>query len=292
MHFLKFSSLAFVVLQFTLAGSLTGCAARLKNAATGSLVSAVAAATGKHDDIALVTQALPTFLLLVEGLLESSPNDPQRLLQAAELYTAYGSLIEADDPERARRIYHRAKTYSLKALAQNHKIRPHLNAPYSDFSQLIYHLKASDVPLVFWAASSWGAWISANTGSMATLADLPKVILLMEWVLATDETFYYGSPHVFLGIYHAALPQSLGGNPEKSLEHFNKALEINQDQSLMVYVQMARFYARRIFDRQLYESLLQKVLKMPIDQNPALTLQNATAQKMAIKYLEETDAYF
>ena len=93
-------------------------------------------------------------------------------------------------------------------------------------------------------------------------------------------------------MYHAALPQSLGGNPEKALNHFNTALEINRNQSLMVYVQMARFYARQTFDRALYESLLQKVIAQPIDEIPELTLQNATAQKIARKLLAEADAFF
>ena len=275
-----------------MAGGFLGCAATLKKAAAGSFIDDVAKATAKHDDIVLVTQAVPTYLLLLEGLLESNPDAPEFLIAATELYTSYATLIEADDPARAQRLYHRAKNYGLKALAQNQRIGPLLAAPYPIFAEITKHLKSEDIPLVFWVASSWGAWISASTESMAALADLPKVILMMEWLIKEDENFYYGSPHVFLGIYHAALPQSLGGNPEESLKHFNKALEINRGQSLMVYVQMARFYARQVFDRELYESLLQKALEHPIDQVAELTLQNATAQKMARKLLAEADEFF
>ena len=291
MQVLKSSSPAYFLFLFFLAG-LTGCAAHLRKAAIGSFIDDVATATAKHDDVTLVAQAAPTYLLLLEGLLEGNPDDQELLIEAAELYTSYGALVEIDDPDWARNLYHRAKTYGLKALARNKHIGPLLTAPYSDFIRIQDHLETRDVPLVFWAASSWGAWISASTDSMGALADLPKVIWLMEWVLQKDEKFYYGSPHIFLGVYHAALPRALGGNPEKALQHFDRALEISQHQSLMAYVNKARFYARQIFDRELYESLLKTVLQSPIDQVPELTLQNATARQIAQKLLEETDEFF
>ena len=291
MLFLRHCFLTFLPLLIALFG-LTGCAGKLKAMAVGSFVKDVAAATAKHDDVDLVTQAGPTFLLLIEGLLESSPDDQRLLLSAAELYTSYGALVELDDPERARSLYHRAKTYGLKALGQKKGLAPLLASPYREFVQIRDHLKSRDLPLVFWAASSWGAWISTSTDSMGALADLPKVILLMEWILQENETFYFGSPHIFLGMYHAALPRGFGGNPEKSRHHFNRALEVGKDQVLISYVQMARYYARQVFDRELYVSLLTKALALPVDGVPELTLQNVMAQRMARKLLEETDEFF
>ena len=44
-----------------------GCA-HLRNAAVGSLIEDVATATSRHDDLELVSQAVPTYLLLLEGL--------------------------------------------------------------------------------------------------------------------------------------------------------------------------------------------------------------------------------
>jgi hypothetical protein len=127
---------------------------------------------------------------------------------------------------------------------------------------------------------------------MGALAELPKVILLMEWVLKTDETFQFGSPHLFLGVYHAALPPALGGQPEAARRHFERAIEISQGKSLMPRVLMARYYARQIFDRQLYVALLEQVLALPVDPVPELTLQNVAAQKQARQLLEETDEFF
>ena len=283
--------MACLSLASTLVGC-AGCAAKIKSVAAGSLVEDLAAATARHDDVDLVAQAAPTYLLLLEGLLQSDANNQRLLVAAAEAYASYGALIEPDDPERASNLYRRAKEYGLRALATNKKIAGLLAAPYGEFIRIRAHLGPEDVPLVFWAASSWGAWISTNISSLEALADLPKVIALMEWILSTEETFYYGSPHLFLGVYYAALPPSLGGQPEKALHHFERALEIGQKQTLMTYVLMAKYYARQTFDRGLYESLLAKVLELPADQVPELTLQNIAAKKQATKLLEETDAFF
>lgn len=253
----------------------------------------VSAATARHDDVLLVTQALPTFLLLLEGLIEGDPDDPELLRSAAESYTAYALLVEMDDPQRARTLYTRARRYGLAALtARRAAIAPLLEAPFVEFQAIDEHLRGEDVAYVFWAASAWGAWISAHLDSMAALADLPRVIHLMEWVLATDEEFHHGSPHVFLGIYHASLPPMLGGDPTRSLAHFERALELSERADLSVLVQMARFYARQVFDRDLYVALLEEALASPIDATPELTLQNAAARRQARTLLDNVDVHF
>ena len=199
MLFLRHCFSTFLPLLIALFG-LAGCAGKLKTMAVGSFVKDVAAATAKHDDIDLVAQAGPTFLLLIEGLLESNPDDQRLLLSAAELYTSYGALVELDDPERARSLYRRAKTYGLKALGQKKGLVPLLTSPYREFVQIRDHLKSKDVPLVFWTASSWGAWISVSIDSMGALADLPKVILLVVVPLILPISQAYDVHPIHLGI--------------------------------------------------------------------------------------------
>ena len=271
--------------------ALNGCAARLKKAAVSSFIEDVAKATAKQDDVALVAQALPTYLLLVEGLLESNPNDLELLTTAAQLYATCASIVEGDAPKRAQSLYARARSFGLRALATDNEVGGLIDAPYVEFEQIGGKLGSNDLPAVFWAASAWGAWISGNTGSMAALAELPKVIYLMEWVLKEDETYFAGSPHLFLGMYHAARPPLLGGQPDKALEHFDAAAAISEGQSLMVPVQKARFYARQTFDRELYETLLHHTLEQPLGEGE-FRLQNATAKIMARQLLKDVDAYF
>lgn len=264
----------------------------LRLAVAFPLIEDVAAATARYDDVDLVTHAAPTYLLLLEGLLESSPDNGRLLVAASEAYTAYGALVETEDLERARRLYARGRDHALRALSQKKGVAPLLTAPYEHFVTISDKLDDDDLRVVFWTASSWGAWISASTESMAALADLPRVIHLMEWVLKRDEAYNFASPHLFLGMYHTAVPPLLGGDPEASRTHFERALELTEGKALMVHVQMARFYARQVFDRTLYERLLRQVLDAPLDAVPELTLQNRAAQHRAARLLEEVDEYF
>jgi len=270
--------------------SVTGCASRIQSALVNSLIEDVSTAAAQHDDPALIAAGIPTFLLVLEGLLQANPHDKKLLLTAAEAYTSYAALIESDEPDRAIRLYKRAKDYGTRALTPEQA--EILQAPYSELEMAIEKFKASDLPVVFWTASSWGAWISANIASMAALADLPKVIDLMHWVIAQDETYNNGSAHLFLGVYHAALPPQLGGKPDLANHHFDRALAISQGRQLIFYVLKAKFYARQIFDRTLYEDLLGQVLDSSPDAHPNYTLQNIAAQKQAQTLLGQVDEYF
>lgn len=259
---------------------------------TRPLLEGVAAASARHDDVDLVASAAPTYILLLEGLLEGSPDHRGLLVAAAEAYVSYGAMVESESSDRAGRLYARARDCGLRALGQDREIRDLLEAPYAEYAGIVDKLDDADLPVVFWAASSWGAWIASRTESVAALAQLPRVILLMNWVLERDETYCYASPHVFLGVYHAALPPMLGGDPQEARSHFERALELTEAKALIVHVQMARYYARQVFDRELYESLLTTALTSPVDAIPELTLQNRAAQRLAQKLLEETDAHF
>ncbi len=287
-----FPWLLHVLLGGLSAGYFLGCAAKLQSVMMGSLIEEVARATAEHNDPQLVLSGLPTFLLLLDGLIEATPEDRKLLIKAAEAYTSYATLIEHENPQRAGGLYLHARDYGLRALSQRIHEPERLQAPLSDFSQIFTQVKPEDLPAVFWTATSWAGWIFSNTQSMAALAELPKVIKMMQWVVQQDETFRHGSPHVFLGVYHAALPQMLGGNPVKAAEHFDRALAISQGQMLMTYVLKAKFYARQIFDRALYESLLNQTLTSPVDGVAELTLQNISAQQQARVLLSQTDDFF
>ncbi|MEW6752748.1 MAG: TRAP transporter TatT component family protein [Candidatus Latescibacterota bacterium] len=280
--------LARVVLVCLLAGS-GGCASRARLWAVGALIEDVEAATARQQDVALATQAAPAFLLMLEGLLESSPGDRRLLVAAARGYTAYGTLVAHSQPGRARVLYERGMRLGLRALQADRRIGRLLDQPYPRFARITERLHRDDVPAVFWTASSWGAWIGLSADDVAAVAQLPKVVLLMEWVLGQDETFEHGAPHLFLGVYHAALPPALGGRPDEARAHFERALQISQGRNLMARVLMARHYARQVQDRELFRSLLDKVLASPVDAVPELTLQNAAAQEHAHALLRETD---
>jgi len=138
----------------------------------------------------------------------------------------------------------------------------------------------------------WATWIRYQEGSPAAVADLPKIEQIMLRVVELDEGFYYGGAHLFLGAYYASRPQMYGGKPEESRRHFERALQLSKGQFLLVQVTYADTYARMVFDRALYTSLLQEVLDFPLESKPELALSNSIAKRRARKLLDLADEYF
>jgi hypothetical protein len=95
-----------------------------------------------------------------------------------------------------------------------------------------------------------------------------------------------------MGILYASRPSVAGGSLERSQKHFLKAIEIGQGKFLTAYVYYADYYARKAFDRELYVSVLNKVLETPADTVPELTLLNTVARQKAEALLGKTDEYF
>ncbi|MFQ5445275.1 MAG: TRAP transporter TatT component family protein, partial [Nitrospinales bacterium] len=84
----------------------------------------------------------------------------------------------------------------------------------------------------------------------------------------------------------------LGGNPEKSLHHFQEHQKLMENKFLMSYFLQAKTYAVQIQDRELFEKLLKKVLETPSDVLPEQRLANEVAKMKAEKLLERADDLF
>jgi hypothetical protein len=82
----------------------------------------------------------------------------------------------------------------------------------------------------------------------------------------------------------------LGGNPESSRRHFERALEISHRQFLLIQTTYAETFARNTLDRNLHNRLLHEVIDFPLASAPAFALANQIAKKKAARLL--ADDYF
>jgi hypothetical protein len=257
-----------------------------------TLLEDVANSANKQSDLRVVREGMPAYLMLIDGMVEAVPNNTRLLITAAQAYASFASaFVEEADTEYARTLYKKAKKYGLRALEQRGLQHPLLK-PFDEFEQALNRLGKDDVPYMFWTATCWGSWIRLNLGSMAAVAELPRVEALMKRVLVLDEQFYFGGPHLFMGIWFASRPKIAGGDLTRARHHFQKALEFSQGKFLMTQVYYADQYARKTFDRKLFVATLQSVLETPADIIPQLTLLNTVAHKKAKKLLEQVDSYF
>jgi len=265
---------------------------KLTVGATATLLEGVARSSYRQSDLRLIREGMPAYLMLMDGMIEVWPDNEQLLIAAAQTYSSFASIfVEDQDKEYATLLFERGRDYALRSLERRGLKEP-LQSPFEDFKEGLKDLGKKDVPYLFWGATCWANWIRLNLNSMEALAELPKVEWMMKRALEIDEGFYYGGPHLFMGIWFSSRPKIAGGDLKKSQGHFLKALEFGKGKFLMAYVYYATYYARQALDKDLFISTLQKVLETPADISPELTLINTVAQKKAKELLTRVEEYF
>jgi hypothetical protein len=286
---LKYASL-FILLIFLPAAC--GTSKTMTVASTATLLEEVARASYRQTDLRLIREGMPSYLMLIDGMVEAVPENKKLLITAAQSYASYASaFIHDEDKAYAVTLYAKARSYALRALEQNGFENP-VSREFDDFESGLQEMDKRDVTYLFWAASCWGSWISVNRGSMEAMAELPRVVALMKRVLALDEAFYYGGAHLFMGILEASKPRIAGGDLNLARDHFLKAIALGEGKFLMAKVYFADYYAKKAFDRELFIATLEDVLKTPADIEVELTLFNSVAHNKARKMIAEADDYF
>ncbi len=278
-----------IIVLLTLLPALSGCASMMIN----SLMRPTMANLQRQTDIDLVCEGTPSFLLMIDSLVASAPDDKKLLMTATQAFTGYAAALDAcSKPERAATVSIKARLYGLSLLWDGDDLHSICTLPLSDLQQTLTDLDSGDVDLLFWAGNGWTTWIRHQDGSPESLAQLVRVEQIMLRVIELDETYYHGGAHLFLGAYNGSKPPLLGGKPELSQRHFEQALIISKRQFLPALVLYAQTFARMAFDRELYVDLLQEVLDFDLASQPNLLLANQVAKRNAAKMLDQVDLYF
>lgn len=244
-----------------------------------------------NNDLVLVGEGLPSYLLMVDGLILTWPERTSLLRAGADLYGAYAGLF-VREPERAAALNEKALDYAMRAACSDRSDYCELREmPVPEFEALLAEAGDDDLPLLFTLGSAWAGYIQTHSDDWNAVAELARVRALMERVVALDEGYQNGQAHMYLGVLNSLLPASLGGQPEQAKAHFEQAVALSQGRNLLARVLYAEHYARLVFDRELHDAQLHKVLEADPEQ-PGLTLQNVYAQQQAQRLLDSAEAYF
>jgi hypothetical protein len=279
------------LLPIVLVLSLTACPGRVMNSAAKSVAEGLNRAIINQNDVVTVRDGLPSYLLVVDGLIEGNPENIDLLMAGARLYSLYASSF-VSDPARARRLAERGHRYGQRLLCM--ELDDLCDAATESFDEFMLEIAETDsdnVPVLYSVASAWASLIQTNTGDWNAIADLPKVKALMQRVIMLNESYDHGNAHLYLGVLATQLPPDLGGRPDEGRDHFERAIKLSEGQNLIAQVLYARQYARLVFDRELHDRLLNEVMSKPADIN-GLTLSNTLAKQEAERLLATADAYF
>jgi hypothetical protein len=261
---------------------------------TSGILTYGMAAIFEEPDLTIAEQAIPGNLKLVEALYRAKDGDDDKLgTMLAQGYTGYAlGFVEDTDPERAKAIYARARDYGLKVLRKNKKFDAAFSQDNEAFQAGVNTFTKDDVPTIFWTANAWGNLVNLGMSDPDIIGDLSKVNALMDFVLRTEPTFFYGSAHLYFGTILATMPKVLGGKPDLAKQHFDTAFAMGNKKLLLPYFYMAKSYAVQVQDKELFLSLLKTVEDTPVDILPEQQLVNAIAKRKAKALAARVDELF
>ena len=279
--------LVMAVLMFPLIQSCATVVASAGSGLAGNLTTAMV----NQDDPAIVRDGAPAYLLMLDSFVEGSPDSSAVLAAASELYAAYG-VVFVDEPLRAQRLTARAQSYGQRAIcASVVELCESWKLPYEAFVEQLAFVKPKQANVLFTFGLSWIAYSQAHGDDFTALAQLPQAEAILRRVQELDPAYRAASVEHYLGIMKTIRPPALGGDFEAGLAHFQRAIELSENQDLSIKVDFAKYYARTLYERDLHDRLLQEVLATdPIQRG--YTLFNTLAQEDATELLASADDYF
>lgn len=257
------------------------------------------------DDPELVRDALPFSLKLMESLLAESPRHTGLLLTLASGFTQYGYAFVQQEAERvedsdldrarelqvrARRLYLRGRNYALRGLETAHPGFTHLLRQDPRAAASI--AARSDVPFLYWSATSWAAAIAQAKDDPGLVADLPQVEALIDRAVELDESWNRGTLHGLLVTFEMSRTTGTGDPVERATRHFQRAIELGGNTLAGPYVAYAESVCIAKEDRPQFESILRQALAIEADAHPSVRLENLIHQRRARWLLDRIDKLF
>ncbi|MBI5040614.1 MAG: hypothetical protein HZB57_05270 [Gammaproteobacteria bacterium] len=250
-------------------------------------------AMNRETDLELARDAIPATLKMLEGMTVEDPGNVQLRVYTAQGFYGYSySFVEQTSPERAVALYTRCLEHAKAALtSQGFKTDPE-SAPLADLEQALKDTSARQVPALFWTASCLAKRTDVHRTDPKSIAQLARAAAFMQRVLALDENYYFGGPHMFFGVYYGGRAPMFGGDFAQSERHFAQARAATDGKLLMTDVLYAEFLARQQLDRDAFHQHLTAVVAAPDDLFPEMALANRVAKQRAQYLLNKEAEWF
>lgn len=282
------------LLLSVLLGLLNACSmGRIVVRASMPMIEGGIVAMNRETDLKLAKAAIPANMGMLEGMLVNDPQNPLLNEYAAQAYYGYTyAFVEDHDRRRASKLYYRGFIHGKAALAEHDLNEVQLEGRLNVLQAALKQLDRDAVPALFWTASNWAKWVDMNRDSVRALAQMPRVVLLMQRVLELDENYYFSGAHLFFGVYYGSRSPMMGGNFALSEKHFNRARKDTHNKILLPDLLEAQYLDRQRFDRAAFHQRLQHIIDAPADLYPAQAFINTIAKQKAVELLKREDEWF
>ena len=278
--------------------SLCACSAR-QLIVQGVANELAAQGHASEDDLQLAREASAFYLKLSESLLREAPGNLKMAEAVAAGFTQYAyafvafdaDRIEAKDAraaqkmrERAARLYLRANRHAMAALERN--TPGFANALATSEPAKWPRLGNGQVAVAYWAAASWGGYISLSKDNPDAVADLPLAIRLAH--LAWDRMPDYGDG-ALAGLMGTFETVRAGGSLQQAVVYFDRAIALGGGKNAGAFVAKAEAIALPAGDRAAFEALLRQAL---VASSMRRDVQNEAMRERALWLLETVDDVF
>ncbi len=170
---------------------------------TGPSADDILKGMARVSENTIIRDALPTYIIMMETMLGKNPQDAKVLVAAARLYSMYGGYF-VDEPARAKFLTTRALEYALSAAdRQIPGMGKARSGRYEDFERLVNGVGPGDIATLFFTGSIWLDWARVRKDDLDAVADLPRIQLLMQRVVAFDADYQDGLATLYLAILAA-----------------------------------------------------------------------------------------
>ncbi len=255
---------------------------------------------GDENDLDLLRDAAPFHLKLSESVLRRDPGHAALAESVAAGFTQYAYAFVAFEAEqvearnaraaerlrqRAAKLYERAHRHAMAALE---KAQPGFAAQLAQPGDTL-RLRPEQAGLAYWAAASWGGWISLSKDDPDIVADLPLAVRLAQRAWAADPEWGQGSLTSLLGSFEAARP---GGSQQMALAYFDRAIAQSGGRSAGALLAKAEGHAQPTGDKELFARLLRQALAIKDEAGSPLATQNELMRRRARWLQERIDDLF
>lgn len=252
-----------------------------------------------EEDLMLAREASAFYLKLSESVLRKTPDNLKLAEAVAGGFTQYAyafvsfeaERIEVKDiraaqklRERAARLYLRAHRHAMAALEQHNP--GFFKALSSPDPTTWPRLDDEEIGVAYWAAASWGGYISLSKDDPNIVADLPLAIRLAHLAWEKSPGYGDGALSSLMGSFETARP---GGSRQQALVYFDQAIAASAGKSAGPFIAKAESMALPAGDRAAFDALLSQALVASDAQHD---LQNEVMRERALWLLETADDIF
>jgi len=271
--------------------------------------------TSDPDPI-LVGEALPFAIKMYESLLSANPKHQGLLRMTGSLLVMYANAYVQGPAEqmprwmvneiqremdRAKKLYLRGLDLLYRGLElkypgftgsfQNDDLgNPNLVS--NKTPEIFGKMKKDDVTSLYWSAVAGICAFSIDPLDFGMSLRIQEFLSLINRAYELDPGYNSGALDEFLLLFYASVPQSMGGDRDRAVYHYELALEKSGGLLVSPYVSYAQKIAVPEQDYETFKECLEKALAVDLNADPSNRLVNTINRKKAQHLLDSAGQYF